>query len=258
MRRCTELLQEPWGGSAPLLSRRSSRSWAQAIGGCAWAAAAGALGQIGAPQALPRYGHAAQALGDEHPAMRTCCVGLRQEALGQLGAPEGIPPLIQALHASNWRVRWAAIEGLGKLVDNVSQAGVTRRVARTLWHRLTDWKEVREAACQALENVANRLSILDVASHPLQDPFMPARLTSSPAWKKFAWGLPLLVGLGFLDLLKGVLTNLLSDYLGVEWLPKGIAGLVLLILGPVGFYILYLLLQNGEASQDTQKGQMTR
>ena len=100
--------------------------------------------------------------------------------------------------------------------SNVSQAGVTRRVARTLWHRLTDWKEVREAACQALENVANRLSILDVASHPLQDPFMPARLTSSPAWRKFTWGLPLLVGFGFLDLLKGVLTNLLSDYLGVE------------------------------------------
>ena len=61
------------------------------------------------------------------------------------------------------------------------------------------------------------------------------------------------MGLGFLDLLKGFLTNLLSDYLGVEWLPAGIAGLILLILGPVGFYIFYLLLQNREASQDTPK-----
>jgi hypothetical protein len=66
------------------------------------------------------------------------------------------------------------------------------------------------------------------------------------------------MGLGFLDLLRGVLTNLLSEYLGIEWLPAGIAGLLLLILGPVGFFILYLLLQNREASQDIQRRQTTR
>ena len=87
---------------------------------------------------------------------------------------------------------------------------------------------------------------------------MLARPTPSPGWKQFACITLLFMGLGFLDLLKGVLTNLLSDYLGIEWLPAGIAGFILLILGPVGFCILYLLLQNREASQDTQKGQTTR
>jgi hypothetical protein len=118
--------------------------------------------------------------------------------------------------------------------------------------------EVREDACQALEQVTNRLAILDIASHPLQDPLMPAQPTPSPAWKQLAWVLLLLVGLGFLDLSKGVLTNLLSDYLGVERLPAGITGLILLILGPVVLFMLAILLQKREPIQDTQRGQTTR
>jgi HEAT repeats len=214
-------------------------------------AAAEALGELGAPQAIPVL---LQALGDCDERVRRAAA----RALGQLGTPQAIPPLLQALGASDEAMRWTAAEALGKLTDIVSDAQVTRRVAGALWERLTDWELVREAACQALEQVANRLTILDVASHSLQDPLMAARPTPPPAWKQFTWVLILLVGLGFLDLLKGVLTNLLSDYLGVEWLPKGSAGLILLILGPVGFYILYLLLQNREASLDTQKGQTTR
>jgi hypothetical protein len=155
-------------------------------------------------------------------------------------------------------MREAAAEALGRLVDNVSDAAITRRMARMLCRRLTDRKEVRDAAYQALEQVANRLPILDIASHPIQDLLMPVPITYSPRWKQFAWVTLLFMGLGFLDLLRGVLTNLLSEYLGIEWLPAGIAGLLLLILGPVGFFILYLLLQNREASQDIQRRQTTR
>jgi hypothetical protein len=225
----------------------------QALSDSKWAVreAAEVLGKIDTPQAIPAL---IQALSDRDQTVRQAVV----EALGKLGDPQTLPPLLQALGDSKWEVRRAATEALGKLTDIVSDAKVTRRVARALWGRLTDWKEVREAACQALEQVANRLAILDVASHSLRDPLMLARPTPSPAWKQFAWVMLLFVGLGLLDLLKGVLTNLLSDYLGIEWLPAGIVGLVLLILGPVAFCILYLLLQNREASQATQKSQTTR
>jgi HEAT repeat protein len=214
-------------------------------------AAAEALGKLHDPQAVPAL---IQALSDRNREVRQAAA----EALGGHGDLQAIPRLIQALGDVDRGVRRAAARALGELVENVSNAEITRRIARALWRRLTDWKEVREAACQALEQVSDRLVILDIASHPLQDPFMPAQPTRSAAWKQFAWIMLLFMGLGFLDLLKGVLTNLLSDYLGIEWLPSGIAGLILLILGPVSFYILYLLLQNREASQDTQKGQTTR
>ena len=208
-----------------------------------------ALRDIGAPT-IPAL---LQALSHSDKGVRWAAA----KALGRIDAP-ATPALLPALDDSEWRVRRAAAAALGKLTDIVSDAQVTRRVTVTLWGRLTDWELVRKAACQALEQVANRLAILDIASHPLQDPLMPARLTPSPAWKQFAWVMLPFMGLGFLDLLKGVLTNLLSDYLGVEWLPAGISGLMLLILGPVGFYILYLLLQNREASHATRKGQTTR
>jgi HEAT repeats len=205
----------------------------------------------GLPQAIPSL---IQALGASEEAVRRWAV----EALGMIRDPQAIPPLIQAPGAIEWWVRRWAAEALGKLVDNVSDAAIIRRRARILWQRLTDWKEVRDAACQVLEQVANRLAVLEVSSQPIQDPFLPAEPHPGRAWKQFAWILLLFVGAGLLDLAKGVLTNLLSDYLGVEWLPAGIAGLILLILGPVGFYILYLLLQNREARQATQTGQTTR
>jgi len=167
------------------------------------------------------------ALGDSDQGVREAAA----EALGKIGAPKAIPPLIQALGDSAWGVRWAAARALGELVDNVSDAEVIRRMARTLWQRLTDWKDVRKAASWALEKVANRLAILDIASHPLRDPFMPAQSATRPRWKRVIWAMPPLAILGLLDLFKGVLTNLLSDRLQWGRLPAGTAGLLLLILG---------------------------
>jgi hypothetical protein len=164
------------------------------------------------------------------------------EALGQQQAPQVVRPLIEALWDAEVLVRAAAAQALGQVAHVVSDAACARSIARALWKRLTDWI-VREDAYEALEQIANRIAVLEVASTPIGDPFALVQTARRPWWKQFVWAMPPLVILALLDFFRGVLINVFSDRLPLRWLPAGTAGLILLVFGAVILFIVFTRLQ---------------
>ncbi|MCS6964028.1 HEAT repeat domain-containing protein [Thermoflexus sp.] len=79
-------------------------------------AAAGALGALRDPQALPRL---RRALKNKDPLVR----GAAAEALGQLHDPRALPRLLQALKNEDEFVRRAAAKSIGKLSPPEGQRG---------------------------------------------------------------------------------------------------------------------------------------
>jgi len=100
-------------------------------------------------------------------------------AASGIGAPQAATLLIDFLGNSNPHIRETAAIALKRLVNGISDPVLTRRMAATLWQRLTDSPSVSQAACQALEQVADRLVVLNVASHPLANPIMLTQPTIS-------------------------------------------------------------------------------
>src|SRR5262249_15622323 len=94
------------------------------------------------------------------------------DAASGIGAPQAAFLLIDYLSNSNPHRREIAAIALKRLVNGISDPVVTRHIDATLWQRLTDSPSVSQAACQALEQVADRLVVLKVASHPLANPIL--------------------------------------------------------------------------------------
>jgi HEAT repeat protein len=127
-----------------------------------------ALRQINDVQAIP---YLIQALQDDHEIIRK--VAARN--LLRIGEAQAVPQLIPVLNHGNWMVRQIAADVLGQLAPMVTERKVLRRAARTLWWRLTDHPGVAKAAFHALDQVANRLSVLEVETRPVKDLLHPAQ-----------------------------------------------------------------------------------
>lgn len=99
-----------------------------------------------------------QGLKDEHPLVRE----MAAEQLVRMAEAQAVPLLLPVLKHDHWMARHTAVQVIGQLVHTIDDPGLLRRVARALWWRLTDKTEVAQAAFVALEQAANRLSVLDV------------------------------------------------------------------------------------------------
>jgi HEAT repeat protein len=130
--------------------------------------AAKALGQIGDPQAITGLFQAMRS-GD----MYVCrCAA---EALGRIGGAKTVSYLIWALQNRDKTVRICAVGALADCADKMSGNKIYKCAMRALWWCLTDQGEsVAETAFRALEQIANRLSVLEVEAMPLVDPLLPA------------------------------------------------------------------------------------
>lgn len=86
------------------------------------------------------------------------------ENLLKIGDVRAVPGLIRALGHRNITVRSTAADILGQFAQSFTPHDypLLRRTAQALWWRLTDHKLVADAAFQALEQIANRLTILSV------------------------------------------------------------------------------------------------
>ena len=121
-----------------------------------------ALRQINDAQAVPYF---IQALQDEHEIIRKAAAG----NLLRIGEVQAVPQLIPVLKHGNRMVRQVAADVLGQLVHMVNDRKTLRRAARALWWRLTDHPVVAKAAFHALDQVANRLSVVEIEAHPMKD-----------------------------------------------------------------------------------------
>lgn len=205
-------------------------------------AAAEALGEIGDSQAA---GSLVGLLRDSHEEVRRSAA----RALGKLGDAQAVEPLICVLGDRDKYVRREAAGALEGLADRIPSQRLARRTARALWWRLMDlhlylpdleldWN-VAEAAYSALEKTVARLTELEVAALPIQDPTLLPPLNDRHRFMKHSAGVVALVALGLADLLTNFITNLLANSVGqslpsasLGWLALlGAAGLGLVLLG---------------------------
>jgi HEAT repeat protein len=213
-------------------------------------AAASALGQKRDPQVIKPL---IEALNDPAEEVRRAAA----KSLGQLQDSRAVSALIHALHNPAWRERMAAARVLRQMAQSISDLKQIERITRALWKRITDLHRVSAAARQALEQAANRLPVIEITSHPVQDLFARSESSLHPRWKQAAWGLSLLLVLGLLDLFRGVFTNLLSELVDINGLPAGTVGL-LLVVGSLILFIIMSSLQKAETSQSQQKREGAR
>jgi len=208
-------------------------------------AAAGALGEVGDPQAVPAL---LRALVDSDSVLRRAAAG----ALGEIGDLQAVLALLRALEDSNWGVRRAAAEALGRIGDPQAVSALLRvlknrdsdvrhaaaRVLRWVSGVLESIPDARRTAaalwrhCEwgVLENVVNRLAVLEASAHSVPDPLLPA--PPALAWRRAARWLARAGGLALAALAFAVLSNLLADQLKVS-VPLTLRLLILLALGAV-------------------------
>ncbi|CAG0933929.1 Phycocyanobilin lyase subunit alpha [Thermoflexales bacterium] len=132
-------------------------------------AAAEALGKIGDARAVP---YLIRALRDSDSSVRSSAI----RALGLIGDGQAIPHVTQNLWDRDFSVRMASAEFLKTAADKITDVKTGRYVARTLWWRLTEglfFVSLASTFYQSLEQVANRLSVLEVEAMPLVDPLLP-------------------------------------------------------------------------------------
>lgn len=126
-----------------------------------------------------------------------------------------------------------AAEALGKLAGIISEIELAQQVAHALRDRLTDTiiflpgLGVNEAAFQTLEQVANRLTVLEIDDHPIEDILayssIPARFRW---WKRFPAQIAITAVAGLL----GAFYSFFVRQAVEDWLPEGPLGMVLLII----------------------------
>jgi HEAT repeat protein len=101
-------------------------------------AAAGALGEIGDPQAVPAL---IEALKDDDEYVRRAAVG----ALGKIGDLQAVPALLEALKDRDEYVRWAAVGALGE-IGMLAVSAVLEALKAEVWR-------VRLAVARALGEI---------------------------------------------------------------------------------------------------------
>jgi HEAT repeat protein len=85
---------------------------------------------------------------------------------------QAISHLIHALKYSGWNVCHNAIGILSDNAHKISDIRIAKHAAQALWWLLTD-VDLAEEAFRALDQIANRLSVLEVEAMPLVDPLLP-------------------------------------------------------------------------------------
>ena len=187
-------------------------------------AAVRALGRIGNSQAIPAL---LQALGDSNSPVRQAAA----EALGRIGDPQAVPALLRALKDSDSGVRGAAAEALQQISGALNSIPRARQVAAAL-RRRGEWG--------ALENVANRLAVLESGAASAPDPLLPA--PPVPAWRRGVRWLARAGGLALAALASAVLSDLLADQLKVS-VPLPLQLLLLLALGALAMAMVEVSFQ---------------
>jgi HEAT repeat protein len=186
----------------------------RAVGDGDWSvrrAAAQALGQTDDPQAIPAL---LRALKDRDLDVRRAA----SEALDKIGGPQAVPVLLQVLEDRDPYVRWAAAQALERIPSALDSIPRARQAVAAL-RRRGEW--------DILENVANRLVVLEAATARAPDPLLP--VPPVPAWRRAVRWLARAGGLALAALAFAVLSDLLADQLKVS-VPLPLQLLLLLAL----------------------------
>jgi HEAT repeat protein len=93
-------------------------------------------------------------------------------ALGQIGDAQAVSGLIQALQYREEFLRSEVAEALARCAGKMVSIRTAKRAAHALWWCLTD-RDGADVAFRSLEQIANRLSVLEVEVMPLVDPLLP-------------------------------------------------------------------------------------
>ena len=187
-------------------------------------AAACSLGETGDPRTVPAL---LRALEDSDSGVRQAAAG----ALGETGDPQAVPALVQVLKDSDSGVRGAAAEALQQISGALNSIPRARQVAAAL-RRRGEWG--------ALENVANRLAVLESGAASAPDPLLPA--PPVPAWRRGVRWLARAGGLALAALASAVLSDLLADQLKVS-VPLPLQLLLLLALGALAMAMVEVSFQ---------------
>jgi len=183
-----------------------------------------ALGRIGDPQTVPAL---LRALGDSYSDV---CLAAA-EALGKIGDSQAVPALLRALRDGNSGVRVAAAEALGQIPGALDSIPHARQAAIALR---------RHGEQNALEDVTNRLAVLEAGTARAPAPPLPA--PPIPAWRRAIRWLARAGGLALAALAFAVLSNLLADQLKVS-VPLPLQLLLLLALAAVAVAMVEALFQ---------------